>query len=411
MEEKEETIKTKRPFLLLLALFAIVAMLAAACGGDDSDSTSESAAAPSSEAAPATEAASSEAATSEAASSEAASEPASSEEAGTAASEGESSAAAETVDGSGLKIGLVTDIGGLNDKGFNQLANEGLERAKAELGVTGEVRESKQPTDYVPNLSYFATQGYDLVIAQGFLMAKDLGTVAKQFPDTKFAIIDASATGEDIGGASNVEGLLFREQEAGYLVGYLAATLLKQGGFKNMNDKNTISSVGGIKIPPVDHFIAGYQAGAKAVDPSITTLNGYSNDFVDQAKCKELAADQIAKGSSVVFQVAGGCGLGALEAAAEGNVWGVGVDKDQSAEGPQVLTSAIKKVDEAVYGAIKSVADGSFTGGQDASFGVAEGAVGLGTVSPDVPQEALDAVDAQVEAIKAGSVDIPTEVP
>ena len=274
-----------------MALLAIVAMLAAACGGDD-DGDSSSAAATTA-AAEATSAAASEPA-----SSEAASEPASSEEASTAASEGESSAAAETVDGSGLKVGLVTDIGGLNDKGFNQLANEGLERAKAELGITGEVRESKQPTDYVPNLSYFATQGYDLVIAQGFLMAKDLGTVAKQFPDMKFAIIDASATGEDIGGASNVEGLLFREQEAGYLVGYLAATLMKAGGFKNMNDKNTISSVGGIKIPPVDHFIAGYQAGAKAVIPDITTLNGYSNDFVDQAKCKELAADQIAKGSS-----------------------------------------------------------------------------------------------------------------
>ena len=178
-----------------------------------------------------------------------------------------------------------------------------------------------------------------------------------------------------------------------------------------MNDKNTISSVGGIKIPPVDRFIAGYQAGAKAVIPDIQTLNGYSNDFVDQAKCKELAADQIAKGSDVVFQVAGGCGLGALEAAAEGNVWGIGVDKDQSAEGPQVLTSAVKKVDEAVFAAIKSVADGSFTGGADVNYGVAEGAVGLGTVSADVPQEVLDEIDAQIEAIKAGTVEIPTQVP
>ena len=112
-----------------------------------------------------------------------------------------------------------------------------------------------------------------------------------------------------------------------------------------------------------------------------------------------------------MFQVAGGCGLGALEAAAEGNVWGIGVDKDQSGEGPHVLTSAVKKVDEAVYAAIKSVADGSFTGGTDVIFGVAEGGVGLGTVSPDVPQEVIDEVDAQIEAIKAGSVEIPTEVP
>ncbi len=227
MEAKEETIKTKRPFPLLVALLAIVAMFAAACGDDEEgDTSSETAAAPTTAAAePTTEAASSEAA-SEPASSEAASEPASSEEATTEASEPASSEAA--VDGSGLKIGLVTDIGGLNDKGFNQLANEGLERAKTELGVTAEVRESKQPTDYVPNLSYFATQGYDLVVAVGFLMAKDLGTVAKQFPDTKFAIVDSSAVGKDIGGATNVEGLLFKEQEAGYLAGYLAATLKKR---------------------------------------------------------------------------------------------------------------------------------------------------------------------------------------
>jgi basic membrane protein A len=280
-----------------------------------------------------------------------------------------------------IKVAVVTDIGGLNDKGFNQLSNEGLERAKAELGITGEVRESKQPTDYVPNLSYFATQGYDLVIAVGFLMAKDLGTVAKQFPDTKFAIVDSSAVGEDIGGAPNVEGLLFKEQEAGYLVGYLAATLKKMGGFKGMNDKNTISSVGGIKIPPVDKFIAGYQAGAKAVIPDIQTLNGYSNDFVDQAKCKELAADQIAKGSDVVFQVAGGCGLGAISAAADSDAWGIGVDNDQSFLGPQVLTSATKKVDAGVTQTIKLVKDGKFKGGVDGVFNVKNGGVGYGKVS------------------------------
>ena len=171
------------------------------------------------------------------------------------------------------------------------------------LGVEGRALTSKSNADYVPNLSSLAQQKYDLVIGVGFLMAEAVETVAKKFPDTNFAIIDFAAE-ELAGKPDNVRGLLFKEQEAGYLVGTLAALYVKDKG-----GDQVISSVGGQKIPPVDAYIAGYRAGAEKASPGIKVLNGYSQDFVDQAKCKEVALDQIAEGSDVVFQVAGGCGL------------------------------------------------------------------------------------------------------
>jgi basic membrane protein A and related proteins len=273
-----------------------------------------------------------------------------------------------------VKVGLVTDIGGLNDRSFNSLANQGLEQSKKDLGATGRVLTSKSNADYVPNLSTLAQQKYDLVIGVGFLMADAVTTVAKKFPDTKFAIIDVDATSLK-GKPANVEGLLFKEQQSGYLAGYLAGLYAKD------NNITTISSVGGQKIPPVDHYIAGYQAGAKAANPSIKTLNAYSQDFVDQAKCKEIALSQIARGSGVVFQVAGQCGLGALDAAKEKGKQGIGVDADQAYLGDHVLTSAIKKVDVAVLDTVKQVQDDKFTGGTNTTFEVSNGGAGLGKIS------------------------------
>jgi basic membrane protein A len=276
--------------------------------------------------------------------------------------------------GKAIKVGLVTDIGGLNDRSFNALANKGLEDSKATLGITGRVLTSKSNADYVPNLSTLAQQKYDLVIGVGFLMADAVDTVAKKFPDTKFAIIDVDAATLK-GKPQNVEGLLFKEQQSGYLAGYLAGLYAKD------NNITTISSVGGQKIPPVDHYIAGYQAGAKAANPSIKTLNAYSQDFVDQAKCKEIALSQIARGSGVIFQVAGQCGLGALDAAKEKGKQGIGVDADQSYLGAHILTSAIKKVDVAVMDTIKQVQDDKFTGGVTTTFEVANNGTGLGKIS------------------------------
>ncbi|MCW3002269.1 MAG: family transporter substrate-binding protein [Conexibacter sp.] len=301
-----------------------------------------------------------------------------------------------------IKVGLVTDIGGLNDRSFNTLANKGLEQSKAELGITGRVLTSKSNADYVPNLSTLAQQKYDLVIGVGFLMADAVDTVAKKFPNTKFAIIDVDATGLK-GKPQNIEGLLFKEQESGYLAGTLAGLYAKD------NNITTVSSVGGQKIPPVDHYIAGYEAGAKAANPSIKVLHAYSQDFVDQAKCKELALSQIGRGSGVVFQVAGQCGLGALDAAKEKSKQGIGVDADQSYLGPYVLTSAIKKVDTSVFDTVKQVQDDKYTGGANTVFDVKNEGAGIGKVSSAGTkyQPQLDAVKAK---LAAGSITVPDTV-
>ena len=308
--------------------------------------------------------------------------------------------------GPSIKVGLVTDIGGLDDRSFNFLANQGLTRAKEQLGVEGRVLVSRTNSDYVPNLSSLAKQDYDLIIGVGFLMADSVETVAKQFPDVNFAIIDFSQAGMEAKPA-NVRGLLFKEQEAGYLVGYLSGLVVAESAGANQ----TISSVGGQKIPPVDRYIAGYRAGAKAANPRVATLNGYSQDFVDQAKCKEIALNQIARGSSVVFQVAGQCGLGALNAAKEQNVSGIGVDADQGYLGEHVITSALKKVDVAVFQTVQAVQDGSFTGGEDSVFDVASGGVGLGEIAASVPADVVAKVKQVQEQIAAGEItDIPETV-
>jgi basic membrane protein A len=308
----------------------------------------------------------------------------------------------------GLKVGLVTDIGGLNDRGFNHLAYVGLQNAQTKLGVTGSVAESKSAADYIPNLSNFAQQGYNLVVAVGFLMTDAVDAVATKFPNVKFAIVDVDATSMK-DKPTNVQGILFKEQESGYLSGYLAGLLIDAKHLKKV-----AGTVGGIKIPPVDRYIAGFIAGLHKADKKIKELNGYSQDFVDQAKCKEVALNQIAQGSSVEFQVAGGCGLGVLDAAKQKGIWGIGVDSDQRFLGPQVLTSAIKKVDSGVFLTIQAAAGkgGTFKGGNNATFGVAQGGSGIGSISPKVPKAIRTKVLALQAQVKAGKVkNIPTIVP
>jgi basic membrane protein A len=306
-------------------------------------------------------------------------------------------------EGGSIKAGVVTDIGGLNDRSFNALANAGIKRAAEELGIEERVLISKSQGDYVPNLTTLAQQQYDLIVPVGFLMADATNTVASKLPNVDFAIVDFSATAlKDK--PKNVQGLLFKENEAGYLAGYLAGLWAKD------NNAKVVSTVGGQKIPPVDAYIAGFQAGAKKANPGLRTLNGYSQDFVDQAKCKEIALDQIAKGSKVVFQVAGGCGLGALDAAKEKGVQGIGVDADQAYLGDHILTSALKKVDVAVYDAIKRAQEGQFEGGTDVIATVENGGVGLGKISP-AGQKYADQVKKIQDQIAAGEIpDIPAEV-
>jgi basic membrane protein A and related proteins len=312
---------------------------------------------------------------------------------------------AGTTAGSKPLVVLVTDIGELNDHGFNQLAYAGLKRAERELGVEGRVYQSASSQDYIPNLARAAQQGAALVVSVGFDQANAIATAAKKFPKTHFAIVDVDQ--RDLKGRPrNVEGLIFTEQEVGYLAGYLAGLLEHPRGASA-----AIGSVGGEKQPPVDRYIAGYQAGARKADPGIRALNAYSQDWVDQAKCKVDALNQIQAGADIVFQVAGGCGLGVIDAAKEKGVWAIGVDADQSYLGPQVLTSAMKRVDVSVLTAIREVLDGRFRGGSNLVFDLANNGVGLGRISPKVPRATVAKVDAIRKQIVSGAISgIPTTV-
>ena len=303
--------------------------------------------------------------------------------------------------GKGFKVGLVTDIGGLNDHGFNHLSYEGLQQAESQLGVKGTVLQSSSGADYIPNLSKLAAAGNKLVIAVGFLMAAPLEKVATQYPKTHFAIIDSpGATAPDT--AKNIEGIDFAEQQAGYPAGYLAGLYLKQHKY------TTASSVGGQSIPPVDLYIAGFQAGVKAADPSAKLVNAYSQNFTDESSCKELALNQIAAGSKVVFQVAGACGLGAISAGASMHTQVIGVDADQSyLSSTYVLTSAEKMVNTGVFTAAKDLMAGKFS--SNLQEDISNGGVGIGKIDA-AGQPYASKIAAIIAQLKSGKIKPPTTI-
>ncbi|HEY6962978.1 MAG TPA: BMP family ABC transporter substrate-binding protein [Gaiellaceae bacterium] len=305
---------------------------------------------------------------------------------------------------SGFSACLVTDIGGLNDKSFNHDAYLGLLEAQKKLHIKGRVIQSHSPADYIPNLKACVQSGAGITIAVGFLMTDAIDAIGSAFKNGKYAIVDVDvATLKHH--PKSVEGLIFKEQQAGYLVGYAAGLWAKSKG------ATAVGSVGGLKIPPVDRYIAGFQFGAKKADPGIKTLNDYSQDFVKQAKCKEKALNQIAQGSVVEFQVAGQCGLGVLDAAHEKGVLGIGADADQGYLGSWVMTSALKRVDVSVYDAIKAAKSGTLKGGKNAVFDATNNGVGVGKWSAKVPGSIRTAVAKQFTLLKAGKVKgIPTTV-
>ncbi len=316
---------------------------------------------------------------------------------GSAASTSSTTAAASS--GSGFKVGLVTDIGGLNDHGFNHLSYEGLLQAESQLGVKGTVLQSNSGADYIPNLTRLAAAGNKLVIAVGFLMAQPLQTVATKYPNVHFAIIDSpGATAPDT--AKNIEGIDFAEQEAGYPAGYLTGLYLKDHHY------TTASSVGGQSIPPVTLYIAGYQAGVKAADPSAKLLNAYSQNFTDESSCKELALNQINAGSKVVFQVAGACGLGVISAGVQTKTQVIGVDADQSYLAPAlVLTSAEKMVNAGVFTAIKNLQAGQFS--SNLQEDITNGGVGIGKIGPAGTQWTSQ-INNIIAEMKSGQIKPPT---
>ena len=284
-----------------------------------------------------------------------------------------------------LKVGLVTDTGGVNDKSFNQSAWEGVQKAAKEFGYEAKYVESKQQTDYEKNIDQFATENYDVIVTVGFLMGDATAAKAKQYPNIKFAIIDnaffptkdSKACADTVkdcyadGGLTNVTSLMFQEDEVGFLAGVVAAGISKTG---------VICSVSGMEIPPVVRFVTGYQNGAKWAKADIQSLNVYIPSFIDAAKGKETGQSMIGQKCDVVFGVGGNTGNGGLLAAKEAGLAAIGVDVDQYNTYPEVkdalVTSAAKNVDVAVYEYIKAVKNGTSKGGMNTA-NLKNGGVGL----------------------------------
>jgi basic membrane protein A len=313
-----------------------------------------------------------------------------------------------------LKVAMVTDVGGLGDKSFNDLSWAGLEKAKADLGVDTKVLTSKVMTDYETNLTQLSGAGYSPIFAVGFLMQAAVNKVATSTADTNFGGIDIFIADPP----KNFVGLTFKENEAGYLAGVVAGLATKDTFDARLNSKNIIGFVGGMEIPPVQKFQAGFIAGAKSVNPDVKVISIYAGKFDDQAKGKEAGLSLISQGADVVFAAAGQTGIGTFNACQESKkALFIGVDSDQyltlTNPGDTILTSAVKRIDVAVFSVVKQAKDGKFPGGQNLSFGLKEDGVGLAPFhdfDAKVPQAIKDAVAKATAAIKAGTVTVPETV-
>ena len=303
--------------------------------------------------------------------------------------------AADTKDASEFKVGLITDVGGVNDGSFNQSSWEGLERAGEELGVTVNYLESATDADYAPNMETFVDEDYDLIISVGYMLADATKAAAEANPDTKFAIIDDSSI--DL---PNVTSLIFHAEQASYLVGYVAGLTTKT---------NNIGFVVGMTNETMNQFGYGYYAGAKDANPDVTVQQFNANSFADSATGKTMANTAITNGADIVFQAAGATGLGVIEACQEAGVYAIGVDSDQSSIAPNtVLTSAMKRVDNAVYEAVQELIDGTLEGGVK-SFDLAAGGVDIAPSQDLIAPEVITAVDEVKEKIISGEVVVPAD--
>ena len=310
------------------------------------------------------------------------------------------SAKAPAAQKAGYKVALVSDVAGFNDNGFNKNQLKGLNRAKSKLGVTAFPIVSHSSSDYQPNYNQAVHDGSQLIIAAGFLLGDTMKQYATQYPNIKFAITDDPVAA--VGGLKNEEGITYATQEGGCLVGVLAAKMAQKMGHK------VIGVAGGLKIPPVDSYIAGYKyCAAKAVKGTKTVIQ-YSGDFEDQTKCSAIAQNEIqGQKAQVIFQVAGLCGDGALKEASKLHKWGIGVDADEFSVANRILTSALKKTDVGVYDTIAGAAKGKFKGGQDLLFNLKNNGVGVGKISHKVPKSWIKLMNSYKTQIIKGKLKPP----
>ena len=310
------------------------------------------------------------------------------------------SSKADAAQKAGYKAALVSDVAGFNDNGFNKNQLKGLKAAAKKLGGTAFPIVSHSSSDYQPNYNTAVHDGAQLVIAAGFLLGPTVKQYAQQYPNIKFAITDDPVS--DIGGFKNEEGITYATQEGGCLVGVLAAKMAQKMGHK------VIGVAGGLKIPPVDSYIAGYKyCAAKAVKGTKTVVQ-YSGDFVDQSKCSAIAQNEIqGQKAQVIFQVAGLCGDGALKEASKLHKWGIGVDADEYSVASRILTSALKKTDVGVYQTILGAAHGKFKGGKNLLFNLKNNGVGVGKITPKVPKSWITLMNSYKAKIISGKLKPP----
>ena len=311
-----------------------------------------------------------------------------------------------------VKAAMVTDVGGLGDKSFNDLAHAGLIMGEDEYGMEIEVLESNEIADYEPNVDQLVNAGYDVIYTVGFLMTDTTNAKATEYPDALLGANDLVIAEP----ADNQVGLLFKENEASYLAGVVAGMMTMDPTLHDsLNDANTIGFVGGMEIPPVQKFEAGYIAGARSVNPDVEVISLYVGNFEDTAKAKELGLTAIEKGADIVFAAAGLPGAGVAQACVEKGALFIGVDADQFETLPEaqdvIITSAIKRVDQAVFLTTQSVVEGTFESGIH-EFGLADDGVGLApyhNFDDVITQEIKDAVDSAAADVIDGTVVVPSD--
>jgi len=301
-----------------------------------------------------------------------------------------------STESSNLKISMVTDTGGVNDQSFNQSAWEGMQRSNKELGIGVSYLESKQDADYGPNMAKLLDAGTDIIWGIGFLMGDAVLAEAKSNPSQKYAIIDMAYETTP----SNLCGVVFKAEEASFLVGYIAGKMSKSG---------KVGFIGGKDFPVIHGFQYGFMAGVKQANPSVEVLVQYADSFNDTAKGKAIAKQMYQNGADIIFHAAGAVGDGVIESAKEQKKYAIGVDRDQNYLAPDyVITSAMKRVDNAIFNISKDLKDGKFPGGTTVSYGLKEGGVDIAPTSDKhVPADILKEVANLKQNIIDGKISVP----
>ena len=295
------------------------------------------------------------------------------------------------------KVGMVTDTGGVNDESFNQSTWKGLQKLKEDYGDKVDVKylESKQDAEYVPNIETFIDEDMDLIIGVGYKLKDAIAEASKNYPDNNFAIVD------EVVDAKNVDSLIFEDNVSSYLTGLIAGKMTKTG---------KVGFIGGIESEVLKKFEYGFKAGVLDSNPDVKISTQYANSFSDAALGKSIANQMHKNGIDVIFTAAGACGTGAIEAAKEGNKMAIGVDQDQNSLAPKnVITSAMKNIDIAVYNLSKKLIEGKYEGGQTIVNTLSTGGVGIAPTTKDnVPEDILKYVDDAEEKIKSGDIKVPS---